>query len=56
MACERAPVCTDLGEDCPPLDHLHCYLYDPAKGRCPYLGKPGDVEEALAHLELEKVK
>lgn len=46
MDADRPPVCTDLDEDCDTLDHLHCYLYDPAKGRCPFLGKPGDVQAA----------
>lgn len=34
----RPPVCSDLDEDCDSIaDKVHCWLYDPAKGRCPYL-------------------
>ena len=29
--------CKDFDEDCFGLDHLHCWLYDPAKGYCPFL-------------------
>lgn len=32
------PRCRDFDEDCFGLDHLHCWLYDPAKGYCPFLG------------------
>jgi hypothetical protein len=43
-----APVmgttCRDFDEDCDDIpDKVKCYLYDPAKGMCPYLraqGKP----------------
>ena len=31
------PVCRDFDEDCAGLNYLKCYLYDPAKGRCPFL-------------------
>ncbi len=31
------PKCSDHDSDCADLDHLHCYLYDPAKGYCPFL-------------------
>lgn len=34
----RPPICRDHDEDCEDIaDKVHCYLYDPAKGRCPYL-------------------
>ncbi len=40
-ALERAtgdvPRCSDFDEDCEGLDYVHCWLYDPAKGYCPYL-------------------
>lgn len=31
------PRCADFDEDCDDLDHLHCYLYDPQRGYCPFL-------------------
>jgi hypothetical protein len=32
------PVCRDFDEDCDDVaDKVKCYLYDPAKGMCPYL-------------------
>lgn len=32
------PDCRDFDEDCHDIkDKVHCYLYDPAKGMCPYL-------------------
>lgn len=35
------PTCTDYDEDCWTIpDKVHCYLYDPVKGMCPYLRKP----------------
>lgn len=33
----REPVCKDFDQDCFGLDHVHCWLYDPSKGRCPFL-------------------
>ena len=33
----KVPRCSDFDEDCDDLDHVHCYLYDPAKGYCPFL-------------------
>jgi len=34
------PTCRDYDEDCQDVkDKIHCYLYDPAKGMCPYLRK-----------------
>jgi hypothetical protein len=34
----RPPVCADLDDDCAEVpDKVHCWLYDPAKGRCPFL-------------------
>lgn len=34
----RPPVCSDFDDDCDSIvDKVHCWLYDPAKGRCPYL-------------------
>jgi len=33
------PICRDFDEDCADLNHLNCYLYDPAKGKCPFLSK-----------------
>jgi hypothetical protein len=37
---QRPPVCSDFDEDCVEVPNkLHCWLYDPAKGRCPYLGR-----------------
>jgi hypothetical protein len=29
--------CKDFDEDCFGLDHLHCWLYDPTQGICPFL-------------------
>ncbi len=29
--------CKDFDEDCFGLDHLHCWLYDPTQGMCPFL-------------------
>ena len=29
--------CRDFDEDCFGLDHLSCWLYDPAQGLCPFL-------------------
>lgn len=42
----NVPLCADLDEDCDDLDHLNCFLYDPGKGRCPYLSpkKPTPAE------------
>jgi hypothetical protein len=32
------PVCADHDEECPDVhDKLHCWLYDPAQGFCPFL-------------------
>lgn len=31
------PRCTDCDDDCPGWDALACWLYDPAKGFCPFL-------------------
>lgn len=32
------PRCKDFDEDCDDVaDKVHCWLYDPAKGYCPYL-------------------
>lgn len=32
------PNCSDLDDDCASItDKVHCYLYDPAKGFCPFL-------------------
>lgn len=32
------PCCSDLDEDCEGVeDKLHCFLYDPQRGYCPYL-------------------
>jgi hypothetical protein len=37
---ESVPRCSDFDEDCETVpDKLHCWLYDPAKGYCPYLRK-----------------
>ena len=34
------PRCTDFDEDCEDVeDKVKCFLYDPAKGYCPYLRK-----------------
>ena len=34
----RQPICADHDEDCDTIpDKVHCWLYDPAKGRCPFL-------------------
>lgn len=34
----RPPICRDHDEDCDDVpDKVHCWLYDPAKGRCPFL-------------------
>lgn len=41
VAMARPPVCRDFDEDCDDIaDKVRCYLYDPAKGRCPFLAKP----------------
>lgn len=37
LPCPRR--CTDFDEDCFGLDHLHCWLYDPSKGYCPFLSE-----------------
>lgn len=35
---EAVPTCRDFDDDCDEIaDKVHCYLYDPAKGMCPYL-------------------
>jgi hypothetical protein len=32
------PTCSDHDEDCDEIeDKVHCYLYDPFKGMCPFL-------------------
>lgn len=36
---DEVQICRDFDEDCADLDHLHCFLYDPAKGKCPFLCK-----------------
>jgi hypothetical protein len=37
-AADRPPVCADLDDDCHDVpDKVFCWLYDPAKGRCPFL-------------------
>lgn len=36
------PTCDDFAEDCDEIkDKVHCWLYDPAKGMCPYLRSSG---------------
>lgn len=36
----KVPRCRDYDNDCPEVENkLKCYLYDPAKGYCPYLRK-----------------
>jgi len=36
----RVPVCRDHDEDCDDIaDKVSCWLYDPCKGRCPFLSK-----------------
>ena len=31
-------VCSDHDDDCDEIaDKVHCWLYDPARGMCPYL-------------------
>lgn len=35
---KEPPRCRDFDEDCDKVrNKLNCYLYDPAKGYCPYL-------------------
>jgi hypothetical protein len=35
---DRPPRCSDFDEDCEDIpDKVHCYLYDPLRGFCPYL-------------------
>lgn len=42
----RVPVCRDFDGDCADVpDKVHCFLYDPAKGRCPYLSTEGLNDE-----------
>lgn len=37
------PRCSDFDEDCDSIeDKLHCWLYDPAKGACPFLSTKGE--------------
>jgi hypothetical protein len=39
------PSCRDFDEDCEDIpDKVHCYLYDPAKGMCPYLKEQHHAE------------
>jgi hypothetical protein len=34
----EGPTCADRDEDCDTItDKVRCWLYDPAKGMCPYL-------------------
>ena len=34
----EVPNCSDHDEDCHDIeDKVHCYLYDPIRGMCPYL-------------------
>ena len=36
----KPPRCKDFDADCDDVsDKLHCWLYDPAKGFCPYLSE-----------------
>lgn len=36
----RPPMCSDFDVDCNDIeDKVHCWLYDPAKGFCPYLSE-----------------
>lgn len=38
----EVPQCSDLDDDCDTIpDKVHCYLYDPAKGFCPFLREKG---------------
>ena len=31
-------ICADHDEECPDVvDKVHCWLYDPARGACPFL-------------------
>jgi len=35
---QAVPLCSDYDEDCDDVpDKVHCYLYDPVRGYCPYL-------------------
>lgn len=35
---KQTPTCRDFDEDCDEIaDKVHCYLYEPAKGMCPFL-------------------
>jgi hypothetical protein len=43
----RVPICSDLDVDCQLLDHLRCYLYDPGKGRCPFLSTDKEPAERV---------
>jgi hypothetical protein len=41
----RVPTCRDFDEDCASIpDKVYCYLYDPAKGMCPYLQENTDAQ------------
>lgn len=38
------PRCADYDEDCPSIENkVHCWLYDPARGFCPWLAAPKDT-------------
>ena len=37
QATDRGDRCVDYDQDCRDLDHLHCWLYDPTTGICPFL-------------------
>ena len=43
----RPPVCSDLDDDCDSIaNKVRCWLYDPAKGRCPYLSISTALEQS----------
>lgn len=42
---DRVPVCSDYDNDCAKVpSKINCFLYDPAKGRCPYLSKAKETD------------
>lgn len=44
---EQRPTCSDHDGDCAEVeDKVHCWLYDPAKGMCPFLRAAAETNHA----------
>ncbi len=43
---QSCTTCSDLDEDCDGVaDKVHCWMYDPGRGMCPYLRAAASLGE-----------